>query len=885
MAGVLNAISPTFNHTPMRRLSPCVIAKRVPIPYALKTSMSKSSKLFWLVVWTTALFAAGLARAATVSVSMSGFQFAPKNQMINVGDTVMWVNRDGTRHDTTSGVNGTPNGIWRSPLFGNGGSFSFRFNNVGTFPYYCTPHVFSFNMVGTITVVAPNAPPTVNLTNPPSGATFTAGQNVVIQAAASDDKRVARVEFFANGNPVGTDSSTPFSATLNSIAAGNYALTATAFDDQGLSGTSPVVNISVREAPTAPTITSQPQGQNVLPGTNVTFSVVAGGTPPFIYQWQVNGTNISGAISDTLDLINVRTNDAGSYTVLVSNEVGTTPSAPAILTVTPLPNVFPTVTVTSPMDGARFRAGSTVLVRANPFDRDGSIAQVEIFLNTNLVATLTNAPYEIALGDLALGDYSVTARATDDARDETTSDAVSFSVLASPLVTLTQPVDNEKFILGTNVSIAARVDAPGLAATNVQIFEGTGSGRLPISPVLTNAPYIFVWTPVISGTHTLFAIVTDELAGTNSSTVVSIQVVERGSQDPTIAITNSPRNFSRLTNSPISISGVAHDDIGVERVEFQVNEGPFLPASGTNDWIAEISLAAGTNVIHFRSMDFAGNFSTNETRAFTYVVNSRLSVQVRGLGIVSPNLDGRELEIGKFYQMIARPARAQIFGGWEGVPISAKAVLNFAMQSNLVVSANFISSPFSKGIYAGLILETHGVRPESSGFVKLAVTRRGSFSGKLTIAGRTFPLRGTFDYLGRARIPVLRRPAQPVLVTLQIDLNGLNQITGDVTDGHWISILSAEKVLNTATARERIKQANSVFSFQSAPGLSAETANVVFVNVGAGGALKFRLHRDGKTAFINSSLSHKNSAPIYFWMGDGQPPVIGEAHLAPQNLE
>jgi len=89
------------------------------------------------------------------------------------------------------------------------------------------------------------------LSAPPDSGSFTAGANVVIQADATDDNSVARVEFYADGNLIGTSFVAPYSATINNISAGNYSLTAKAFDNAGLSTISTAVNISVREAPTA----------------------------------------------------------------------------------------------------------------------------------------------------------------------------------------------------------------------------------------------------------------------------------------------------------------------------------------------------------------------------------------------------------------------------------------------------------------------------------------------------------------------------------------------------------------------------------------------------------------------------------------------------------
>jgi endonuclease I/fibronectin type 3 domain-containing protein len=87
-------------------------------------------------------------------------------------------------------------------------------------------------------------------------------------------------------------------------------------------------------APSAPSINSQPQSQTVVAGGTVTLSVSASGTAPLSYQWKFNGGNISGATGSAYSKQNVQTGDAGNYSVLVSNSLGSQLSADATLTVT-----------------------------------------------------------------------------------------------------------------------------------------------------------------------------------------------------------------------------------------------------------------------------------------------------------------------------------------------------------------------------------------------------------------------------------------------------------------------------------------------------------------------------------------------------------------------
>src|SRR5262249_59946236 len=59
-------------------------------------------------------------------------------------------------------------------------------------------------------------------------------------------------------------------------------------------GTSKTATLTVN---VGPAITTQPVSQTVTAGATATFSVVASGTAPLSYQWQKNGSNISGATS------------------------------------------------------------------------------------------------------------------------------------------------------------------------------------------------------------------------------------------------------------------------------------------------------------------------------------------------------------------------------------------------------------------------------------------------------------------------------------------------------------------------------------------------------------------------------------------------------------
>jgi hypothetical protein len=84
----------------------------------------------------------------------------------------------------------------------------------------------------------------------------------------------------------------------------------------------------------AVTITTQPASQTTATGQTATFSVVATGAAPISFQWQKNSTAIPGATSASYTTPATIVTDSGSsFTVVVSNSLGSVTSAPALLSV------------------------------------------------------------------------------------------------------------------------------------------------------------------------------------------------------------------------------------------------------------------------------------------------------------------------------------------------------------------------------------------------------------------------------------------------------------------------------------------------------------------------------------------------------------------------
>lgn len=114
---------------------------------------------------------------------------------------------------------------------------------------------------------------------------------------------------------------------VSAANAGSYTVLVT---NSAGSATSSAATLTVNQTPT---ITTQPADQSVALGSNVTIAVTASGSGPLTYQWSKDGRPIAGANYFILALSNVTNNDAGSYSVAITNGVGNTTSRAATLVV------------------------------------------------------------------------------------------------------------------------------------------------------------------------------------------------------------------------------------------------------------------------------------------------------------------------------------------------------------------------------------------------------------------------------------------------------------------------------------------------------------------------------------------------------------------------
>ena len=143
-----------------------------------------------------------------------------------------------------------------------------------------------------------------------------------------------------------------------------------------------------------PYVTRQPWTQTIELGDPVTFSLTALGQAPLQYQWQFNGTPIPGATNTMLMLTNSSLGEAGDYSCVVSNHIGSVRSLAVRLTVQ---RSGPQIA----QAGFGLSGGSNFELRLTGLSGHGNIL---LYASSNLVhweSILTNGP---AIGELLIVD-------------------------------------------------------------------------------------------------------------------------------------------------------------------------------------------------------------------------------------------------------------------------------------------------------------------------------------------------------------------------------------------------------------------------------------------------------------------------------------------------
>ncbi len=183
-------------------------------------------------------------------------------------------------------------------------------------------------------------------------------------------------------------------------------------------------------------------GENIkvlLPATSTKLdgSATESTSQPLSYSWkQVYGPNVAIISDSTTDKPTVSGLAEGLYAfrLTVKNTDLKQSFDEVQVMVTSLQNVAPTVSITAPANNSTFTKGKTVTISAVANDFDGTITKVSFYEGTNLISESTTAPYT-ANWNPAIGNYSLTAKATDNGGAVTTSMAITVKIEQSMICT------------------------------------------------------------------------------------------------------------------------------------------------------------------------------------------------------------------------------------------------------------------------------------------------------------------------------------------------------------------------------------------------------------------------------------------------------------------
>jgi hypothetical protein len=243
-----------------------------------------------------------------------------------------------------------------------------------------------------------------------------------------------------------------------------------------------------------------------------------------------------------------------------------------------------------------------------------------------------------------------------------------------------------------------------------------------------------------------------------------------------------------------------------------------------------------------------------------------LTVTTDGAGTVSPNLNGEDLQVGKAYTLTAKPAAGYLFASWTGSRSSKQASLNFAMEENMTLQANFVPNPFiaRKGSYAGLYAVTSAPPGTVAGGFAITVTDRGSFSGSLQFQGKKVAFSGQFNLSGTAAGIVLLAPDSPAI--LSFDLLGTPGVTGTITNGQAVAEIRANRAGFDRT-RPSPQAGRYTMIIPGSPGAGDGYAAVTVDSIGkvkAVGKLA-----DGAAFTQSASLASDGSWPLFLSLYQG----------------
>lgn len=301
--------------------------------------------------------------------------------------------------------------------------------------------------------------PSCSITSPSGGTSYPAPATITIAASASDiDGTITNVEFYQGSTLLGSDNSAPFSFTWNNVPAGDYSLTVKATDDDGAVTTSDIINVTVTggNLPPVVSITSPASGASFSEPGFIMINAAASDPDGSVakVEFYVGSALMSEDTSSPYEYYWFGV-PAGNYslTAVATDDDGTVTTSPVVNVTVVHVNILPSVSIISPANGASYTEPATVTINATAMD-DVSVALVEFFNGGTKLGEDSTSPYSYTWNNVPAGNYSLTAKVTDNESGTSNSNVVNISVISAGSTVFSKRItsgsdDVEEYASGT----------------------------------------------------------------------------------------------------------------------------------------------------------------------------------------------------------------------------------------------------------------------------------------------------------------------------------------------------------------------------------------------------------------------------------------------------
>jgi hypothetical protein len=219
-------------------------------------------------------------------------------------------------------------------------------------------------------------------------------------------------------------------------------------------------------------------------------------------------------------------------------------------------------TITSPANNSSFNTGSAITIQATSSGGTGTIQKVEFFAGTLKIGEDLTSPFIYTWNNSTVGNYELTAKATDSGNNTAVSGIVNIMVINPLTATIISPLNNSSFNIDSIITIEAMASGGVGTIQKVEFFAGTTKLGESLA-----SPYNFIWNNATPGLYSLTVKATDS---GNNSVISGIITITVNAADPLTTTISSPSNNSSFNSgSPISIQASVSGGIGpLQKVEF-----------------------------------------------------------------------------------------------------------------------------------------------------------------------------------------------------------------------------------------------------------------------------------------------------------------------------